>query len=260
MLHQSLQQMINLLQILLIVIQKTSIYSENLAEFITNLVDDDSETSMCSGDFVLSNDSDRQSMLFENIYTLFKNTNTYDKELIKRKLESGLIQSFDFSEFSNVIEIARDMFWKLFDDSTEIILITEQIVSGLQNLHDNNIIHGDLVLDQHMENLLKSQSQVLDQRRYDDSVVYIYETDLTIEYTSPQFFIDSRLALANYIFVNGLREKIIPGTPSSYSRLYKRCLSTNSKKRPELQKILHEIHKIKQNGKDIYKDISNKIQ
>ncbi|RIB07274.1 kinase-like domain-containing protein [Gigaspora rosea] len=95
---------------------------ENLAEFITNLVDDDSETSMCSGDFVLSNDSDRQSMLFENIYTLFKNTNTYDKELKQHIIVNN---SENIIKFLGITE--------------------EQIVSGLQNLHDNNIIHGDLL-------------------------------------------------------------------------------------------------------------------
>ncbi|CAG8560932.1 22111_t:CDS:1, partial [Gigaspora rosea] len=37
---------------------ETSIYSENLVEFITNVVDDDSETLIYSEDFVLSNNSD----------------------------------------------------------------------------------------------------------------------------------------------------------------------------------------------------------
>ncbi|CAG8653553.1 11694_t:CDS:2, partial [Gigaspora rosea] len=57
----------------------------------------------------------------------------------------------------------------------------------------------------------------------------------------------------------GLREKIIPGMPSSYSRLYIRCWSTNPKKCPKLLEILCEIHKIKKNSKDIYNDISNRF-
>ncbi|KAF0349247.1 kinase-like protein [Gigaspora margarita] len=383
-----------------------SIYSEEFVEFITNIVDYDSETSICSGDLVLSNDSDRQSMLSENISTLFENTNTYDEgasrypEWIKRKLESGLIQNFDFPEFSNVIEIARGghsfvysaeyrgakialkkfrnaeirkianelnqhitvnnsenvirflgitegfgnslmmvlqyanggtlrdylkrkIHEKIFIISwAEIILITGQIISGLQNLHDNNVIHGDL----HPKNILI----VLDDKnkfnkaaiadfgsasKSDDSKASIYgnsfndEIDFgsasesddstlsthrkyhVIEYADPQFFIDPRsprptfksdiyslgvmlweltsgirpystinnkIALYGHI-LKGLREKIIPGTPSSYSRLYKRCWSTNPKKRPKLREILREIHKIQLNGKDIYKDISNKI-
>ncbi|CAG8704760.1 25442_t:CDS:2, partial [Gigaspora rosea] len=51
----------------------TSICSGNLVEFITNVVDNDSETLICSGNFVFTN-----AMLYENISTLFRNTNTYD--------------------------------------------------------------------------------------------------------------------------------------------------------------------------------------
>ncbi|CAG8726788.1 11511_t:CDS:2, partial [Gigaspora rosea] len=351
---------------------ETSIYSENLVEFITN-VDDYSETSICLEDFVLSNDSDHQSMLFENISTLFKNKNTYDEEgWIKIKLENGLIQSFDYTEFSDVNEIGEGMYnlilnlfnavysaeyrgakiaFKMFKDANirkivnelkkrhmtvnyseniirflgitvvlqyanggtlrsylrskinenifiisraEIILITKQIISGLQSLHDNKVIHRNLnpeniliVRDDNMASIYeKSFNIAIDFGSADDSLTSAFST---IEYEDLQFLINTRgptcksdiyslevilceltsgirpyskynnkFVLAYYIS-KGLREKIIPGMPSSYSRLYKKCWSTNPKKRPELQKILHEIHKIQQNGKDIYKDISNEI-
>ncbi|RIB07270.1 kinase-like domain-containing protein [Gigaspora rosea] len=270
---------------------ETSIYSENLVEFITN-VDDYSETSICLEDFVLSNDSDHQSMLFENISTLFKNKNTYDEEdfgnnliIVLQYANGGTLRSYLRSKINeNIFIISR----------AEIILITKQIISGLQSLHDNKVIHRNLnpeniliVRDDNMASIYeKSFNIAIDFGSADDSLTSAFST---IEYEDLQFLINTRgptcksdiyslevilceltsgirpyskynnkFVLAYYIS-KGLREKIIPGMPSSYSRLYKKCWSTNPKKRPELQKILHEIHKIQQNGKDIYKDISNEI-
>ncbi|RIB06350.1 kinase-like domain-containing protein [Gigaspora rosea] len=100
----------------------------------------------------------------------------------------------------------------------EIILITEQIVSGLQNLYDNNIIHRDLqpknILivrddknkfnkaaiadfgsasksDDSMASLYGRPFTIAIDSAYDDSLIAIYGKYFTIEYADPQL-INSR--------------------------------------------------------------------
>ncbi|CAG8648517.1 2742_t:CDS:2, partial [Gigaspora rosea] len=179
-------------------VSETSICSGNLEEFITNVVIDDSETSICSGNFVFMN-----AILYKNISTLI---NTHDilkyHEWIKIILESGLIQSFDFFELNDVNEIGK---------------------GTLRNLHDNNVIHGDL----HPKNILivsddknkfnkaaitdfRSASKSDDSMpliygksftvaiadfgsalKSDDSLVFIFGKSFTIEYTDPQLFFNT---------------------------------------------------------------------
>ncbi|CAG8816237.1 4725_t:CDS:1, partial [Gigaspora rosea] len=65
----------------------------------------------------------------------------------------------------------------------------------------------------------------------------------------------NKLALAHHIS-KGKREQTIPGTPSSYAKLYKKCWSTKPKKRPELEEILHQLQQSKEAAKMIKNHIS----
>ncbi|CAG8713980.1 12320_t:CDS:2, partial [Gigaspora rosea] len=115
---------------------ETSIYSGNLVEFNTDIVDYDSEASIFSGNFLT------YAMLFKSFYTLYKNTNTYyegdfenNMMIVLQYANGGTLQNYLINKIHENIFIIS---W------AEIILITEQIIFGLQNLHNNNVIHGDL--------------------------------------------------------------------------------------------------------------------
>ncbi|CAG8719085.1 3511_t:CDS:2 [Dentiscutata erythropus] len=178
-------------------------------------------------------------------------------------LERDLIQTFDYSEFSNIIEIARGsndivysaeyreakIAFKQFNDinikeivneikqhmtvnnssgqnnymivleyANEIILIAEQIIFGLKALHHKNIVHGDL----HPKNILIVRD---DKNKYKVAIADFGSATRR----------DDSLCWFDTPICKGLREKMVPGTPSSYSKLYNSCWSTNPKKRPELQ-------------------------
>ncbi|CAG8752939.1 12519_t:CDS:2, partial [Racocetra fulgida] len=102
----------------------------------------------------------------------------------------------------------------------EVILIAGQVILGLKYLHNNNIAHGDLLTSG----------------------------------TRPFLNVRNKASLILYIAL-GKREKTIPGTPSNYAKIYKKCWKTNPKKRPKLDVILY---KIQQSEKKI--DIVNEIR
>ncbi|RIB07271.1 kinase-like domain-containing protein [Gigaspora rosea] len=217
---------------------ETSIYSGNLVEFNTDIVDYDSEASIFSGNFLT------YAMLFKSFYTLYKNTNTYyegdfenNMMIVLQYANGGTLQNYLINKIHENIFIIS---W------AEIILITEQIIFGLQNLHNNNVIHGDL----HPKNILIvrdnknkfNKATIADfgsASKFDDSMASLYGRPFTVaiaDFNSASKYDDrvtlweltsgirpyskhlNKLALPHCI-LNGLREKIIPGTPSSYSRL-----------------------------------------
>ncbi|RIB11101.1 kinase-like domain-containing protein [Gigaspora rosea] len=171
---------------------------------------------------------------------------------------------------------------------TELIQIAEQIIFGLQHLHANKIVHRNL----HPKNILINDDKIMisgfgSAWKFDDSLISLFEEGITYEYSDPQIFIQTRfisntksdiyslgvilweltsgirpfskalnkLALAHHIS-KGKREQTIPGTPSSYAKLYKKCWSTKPKKRPELEEILHQLQQSKEAAKMIKNHIS----
>ncbi|KAF0552279.1 kinase-like domain-containing protein [Gigaspora margarita] len=176
----------------------------------------------------------------------------------------------------------------------DLISIAEQIIFGLRDLHLNNIVHGDLhpknILIVHDDN---SKFKVVlsdfgSASKSGDSVISIHGKYLTIEYADPQFFIDpemiepkfksdiyglgvilweltsgirpfskvvNKLAISYLVAQKGKREKEVPGTPSSYVKLYKKCWSTKPKKRPKIEEILRKLEK----SKDVVKTIQNSL-
>ncbi|KAF0552272.1 kinase-like domain-containing protein [Gigaspora margarita] len=174
---------------------------------------------------------------------------------------------------------------------TELIRIVKQIISGLQYSHERNIAHGDLnpknILVINGDNDRFVISDFGSASKLDDSLISIHGKDLTIEYADPQFFINpqmiepnfksdiyslgvilweltsgirpfsevlNKIALPNQI-LKGKREKMVPGTPSSYVKLYKKCWSFNPKKRPEIKEILRKLDKSKDEKKIIFNNV-----
>ncbi|RIB03514.1 kinase-like domain-containing protein [Gigaspora rosea] len=163
---------------------------------------------------------------------------------------------------------------------TELIEIAEQIIFGLQHLHDNKIVHRNL----HPKNILINNGNILisgfgSAWKFDDSLISPFEEGVTFEYSDPQIFIQSQFIpnaksdiyslgvilweltsgirpfskVPNKLFLihlisKGKRETLVPGTPSKYAKLYKKCWSTDPEKRPKLKKILEILHKIKQSN------------
>ncbi|CAG8738502.1 15917_t:CDS:2, partial [Cetraspora pellucida] len=177
---------------------------------------------------------------------------------------------------------------------TELIQIAEQIIFGLQHLHDNNVVHGDLNPSNILVVLNEDQfNRVViadfgSATKLDDSLISIYGKSFTIEYTDPQFFINEKMIVPTFksdiyslgiilweltsgirpfptvenkvslirTISRGKREKKIRGIPSSYVKIYKKCWKTNPKKRPGLEKILHEIQQLREAATVI----NNKLQ
>ncbi|KAF0541169.1 kinase-like protein [Gigaspora margarita] len=163
---------------------------------------------------------------------------------------------------------------------TELMEIAEQIIFGLQHLHNNNMVHGNL----HPKNILTNNGKILisgfgSAWKFDDSLMSPFEEGVTFEYSDPQIFIQpqfipntksdiyglgvilweltsgirpfskvpNKLSLIHHIS-KGKREKMVPGTPSNYAKLYKKCWNTDPEKRPKLKEILEILHKLRQSS------------
>ncbi|KAF0541165.1 kinase-like protein [Gigaspora margarita] len=170
----------------------------------------------------------------------------------------------------------------------ELIQVAEQIILGIQHLHSNKIVHRNL----HPKNILINDNKVLisgfgSAWKFDDSLISLFDEGITYEYTDPQIFIQSRFmpntksdiyslgvilweltsgihpfskipnkfALAHLIS-KGKRERRVPGTPSNYAKLYKKCWNTKPKKRPELEVILHILRQSREATNIIKNSIS----
>ncbi|KAF0405615.1 kinase-like protein [Gigaspora margarita] len=172
----------------------------------------------------------------------------------------------------------------------ELIQIAEQIVLGLQHLHNNNIIHGNL----RPENILINDNKVLianfgfawnleeslrpscieDTLAYIEPQCYIQlekKVDINVksdinslgvllwELTSgiPPFSnIHNKLAISTCIAQN-YREEVIPETPINYIKLYKKCWDTKPNKRPKLGEILSKLRQLNGETKVIMNIILN---
>ncbi|RIB07242.1 kinase-like domain-containing protein [Gigaspora rosea] len=170
----------------------------------------------------------------------------------------------------------------------ELIQIAEQIILGIQHLHSNKIVHRNL----HPKNILINDNKVLisgfgSAWKFDDSLISLFDEGITYEYIDPQIFIKSRYmpniksdiyslgvllweltsgihpfskipnkrVLTNLIS-KGKRERRVPGTPSNYVKLYKKCWNTKPKKRPELEEILRKLQQSREAANIIKNHIS----
>ncbi|KAF0499947.1 kinase-like protein [Gigaspora margarita] len=157
----------------------------------------------------------------------------------------------------------------------EITQISKQITEGLGHLHKSGIIHCDLhsknilinddkfliadfglsrqIDDTYSCSSLKGMPAYLDPHCYcqpgknPDEKSDIYSLGVIFwELTSgvPPFLnANNRYAILTQAFA-GYREQAIPGTPTDYANLYKKCWNAVPKKRPKLLKILEVLNSI----------------
>ncbi|KAF0552281.1 kinase-like protein [Gigaspora margarita] len=169
----------------------------------------------------------------------------------------------------------------------ELIQLAEQIILGIQHLHSNKIVHRNL----HPKNILINDNKALisgfgSAWKFDDSLISLFDEGITYEYTDPQIFIKSQFMpntksdiyslgvilweltsgihpfskipnkrVLAHLTSKGKRERKVPGTPSNYVKLYKKCWNTKPKKRPELKEILQKL----QQSREAANIIENRI-
>ncbi|RIA91955.1 kinase-like domain-containing protein [Glomus cerebriforme] len=158
----------------------------------------------------------------------------------------------------------NDLTWK------ERTQIAYEIIFSTSRIHQENAIHkhlhsgnilfskifkisdfgfcgpADKPLDSIYGNLPYMAPEVIAKKEY-TSASDIYSIGLLMwEITSgqPPFAIKHNDELAMRI-VNGMRPKIIPGTPTEYKKLMKQCWDANPTKRPNMKDLLNRIRKIK---------------
>ncbi|GBC18070.2 kinase-like domain-containing protein [Rhizophagus irregularis DAOM 181602=DAOM 197198] len=121
----------------------------------------------------------------------------------------------------------NQLIWK------EKIQITAEIIDALSKIHNENAIHRDL----HSGNILsKSAPEVIigKEQTFKSDVYSIAMLMWEISSGQPPFYnYEHDYDLAMNI-VNGIRPKIVPGTPLEYKNLMKQCWDANPSKRPDI--------------------------
>ncbi|CAB4442812.1 unnamed protein product [Rhizophagus irregularis] len=109
----------------------------------------------------------------------------------------------------------------------ERIHIAYDIIDGIDTIHKENAIHRDL----HSGNILKKRQSI---------GILMWE----ISSGQPPFInYEYNYDLAMKI-VNGMRPKIIPGTPLEYKKLMEQCWNADSTKRPDVYTLWKEVKKL----------------
>ncbi|KAF0503054.1 kinase-like protein [Gigaspora margarita] len=158
----------------------------------------------------------------------------------------------------------------------KLIKFANELTLGLEYLHKNGIIHRDL----HSKNILINNDKILIADFGISKHVNDTSTTSTFQgmpaYTEPQCFLKSDIKvkrdrksdiyslgvllweltsgrppfknLPNHAIIleisKNKREKVIPGTPTDYTELYKSCWTSDPDKRPTLEKILTELTRL----------------
>ncbi|GBB85499.1 hypothetical protein RclHR1_01200013 [Rhizophagus clarus] len=124
----------------------------------------------------------------------------------------------------------------------ERIKIAFLTINALYRIHEENSIHRDL----NSGNILYSQ--------FNDSW-YIGDLGFFGPADKPSLNYEHDHKLATNI-VNGIRPKIVPGTPLEYENLMKQCWDADPLKRPKIRKLLNEISEIDAS----YQNVSDELQ
>src|SRR4051794_11964528 len=164
----------------------------------------------------------------------------------------------------------------------ERIQIITEIIKNLYFIHEENAIHRDL----HSGNLLYSQ---LNQRWFISDLGFCGPADKSsksiygnLPYIAPEVIDEKVTTFASDIYsfgmlmwvissekppfsdrehdyylatniINGIRPKIVSGTPLEYKNLMKQCWDADTSKRPDIDTLEDEIYKMHQ----YYQNISN---
>ncbi|KAF0499942.1 kinase-like protein [Gigaspora margarita] len=200
---------------------------------------------------------------------------------ITRDLENKFMLVLQFANGGNLKQYLRKKWHDdIFEISFyEIIEISKQITDGLGHLHKNNIVHCDL----HSKNILINDGKFLIadfglSRQIDDTSslsssiakgmpAYLdphcccqpgktpdEKSDI---YSLGVIFWELTSGIPPFAYVNGFvilfqtstgfREQTIPGTPTDYAKLYKKCWNAEPKERPKINKILENLIFISKN-------------
>ena len=155
----------------------------------------------------------------------------------------------------------------------ERIQIIYYIVNALSLIHDENAIHRDL----HSGNILYSQ---LNQKFYISDLGFCGPADKPLNstygnlpYIAPEVIIGKETTFASDVYsigmimweissgqppfinyendydlamniINGMRPKIVPGTPSEYKELMKQCWNADPEKRPNIITLENEMYRM----------------
>uniref|UniRef100_U9SNN8 Protein kinase domain-containing protein n=1 Tax=Rhizophagus irregularis (strain DAOM 181602 / DAOM 197198 / MUCL 43194) TaxID=747089 RepID=U9SNN8_RHIID len=153
----------------------------------------------------------------------------------------------------------------------ERIQIAYDIIDGIDTIHKENAIHRDL----HSGNILKKR-----QRYYISDLGFCGPVDKPLNsvygnlpYIAPEVIIGKKSTFASDIYsigilmweissgqppfinyehnydlamkiVNGMRPKIIPGTPLEYKKLMEQCWNADLTKRPDVYTLWKEVKKL----------------
>ncbi|RIA86365.1 kinase-like domain-containing protein [Glomus cerebriforme] len=202
----------------------------------------------------------------------------------------GLTQDQDNNYFLVMIKMDTDLRNYLQQDHKSLtwkerIVIASNIINSLFIIHNENAIHRDL----HSGNILYSKK--IDYWYIGDfgfcgpankPLKTIYGN---LPYIAPEVIVGKEYTFASDVYsiailmweissghppfykyehnyylamkiVNGIRPKIVPGTPIEYKKLIKQCWDADPSRRPELKTLLEQIREIKKSQYDI---ISNEF-
>ncbi|PKY27261.1 kinase-like protein [Rhizophagus irregularis] len=193
-------------------------------------------------------------------FGLTKNPSSGNYMLVMNKMEMDL-RTYLKQSYNNLI-------WK------ERIQIAYYIINGIDSIHNENAIHRDL----HSGNILYNGK--IDQSFYISDLGFCGPVDKLLNsvygnlpYIAPEVITGKKTTFASDIYsigilmweissgqppfvnyehnydlamkiVNGMRPKIVPGTPLEYKKLMEQCWDADSTKRPDADTLLGKIKKL----------------
>lgn len=128
-----------------------------------------------------------------------------------------------------------------FDDAEHFDKFVGQLLSALQYLHDNQVLHLDLKPENIMLTRIGCDVKVVDLGCcYSDT--FVDSTGYTTQYAAPEQLAGRKVDVRTDIYAVGKILELLPHHPTIYNKVIKRCLDKNPQNRyqtiAELQKAL----------------------
>lgn len=128
-----------------------------------------------------------------------------------------------------------------FEDAEHLDKFVGQLLSALQYLHDNQVLHLDLKPENIMLTRIGCDVKVVDLGCcYSDT--FVDSTGYTTQYAAPEQLAGRKVDVRTDIYAVGKILELLPHHPTIYNKVIKRCLDKNPQNRyqtiAELQKAL----------------------
>nr|WP_287899325.1 serine/threonine-protein kinase [Prevotella sp.] len=128
-----------------------------------------------------------------------------------------------------------------FEDAVHFDKFVGQLLSALQYLHDNQVLHLDLKPENIMLTRIGCDVKVVDLGCcYSDT--FVDSTGYTTQYAAPEQLVGRKVDVRTDIYAVGKILELLPHHPTIYNKVIKRCLDKNPQNRyqtiAELQKAL----------------------